>query len=516
MDQQEDKLSEKAGLGPALEPSTTERTAQTVELIQLDHQAVRRDIGPLQIVALGFNIANSWAGVATAFSVALAAGGPVSLIYGNFVSAAMYGSAAVTLAELASVYPTAGGQYHFASIMAPKRFNRSISYACGMVATVSWIICSASVTSITSLCIASIAEFYNGHKATSWQLFLISQALNIVALGYNLFLLKRTQWVHNAAFFLTLSTFVAVSVVCLARGDKQPSSWVWTNFQPSSGWTPAVSFLTGLSTHAYMFGGLDAALHLAEETLDASKTVPKALMSTIGIGFLSGFVFSVAMTYCIPSLDIFANDPLPIYKLWRIASKSNTAGTVFLIVGIAIFTFILVATQQTTSRLLWALARDRGLVFSSHFSKLSPRLGDIPVAALMLDAGLIFLCGCISLGSTAAFNALIGAFSLMQMVSFAFPAALLLYRRRSEKVLPRKRAFRVPEMVGWACNIGTIVAAVVETVFFTFPIALPVTGSSMNYAVVVLAVIAIAMITNWIAFARKHYQGPRIQECLVK
>lgn len=58
-----------------------------------------------------------------------------------------------------------------------------------------------------------------------------------------------------------------------------------------------------------MFGGLDSALHLAEETLDASRTVPKALMSTIGIGFFSGFVFSVAMTYCIPSLDIFANDP---------------------------------------------------------------------------------------------------------------------------------------------------------------------------------------------------------------
>lgn len=171
---------------------------------------------------------------------------------------------------------------------------------------------------------------------------------------------------------------------------------------------------------------------------------------------------------------------LPIYKLWRIASKSDTAGTVFLIVGIFIFTFILVATQQTTSRLLWALARDRGLVFSTHFAKLSPTFGDTPVAALVLDAALIFLCGCVSLGSAEAFNALVGAFSLMQMISFAFPAALLLYRRRSEKVLPLKRAFRVPNVVGWACNIGTIIAAVIETVFFTFPTILPVTGNNMS------------------------------------
>jgi choline transport protein len=153
---------------------------------------------------------------------------------------------------------------------------------------------------------------------------------------------------------------------------------------------------------------------------------------------------------------------------------------VFLVIVIVIFTFILIAIQQTTSRLLWAMARDQGLIYSTRFAKLSPRLGDIPVAALLLDAGLIALCGCISLGSTAAFNALVGVFSMMQMTSFAIPAALLMYRRRSKKVLPRKRAFKVPEAMGWACNIGTVVAAVIETVFFTFPTVLPVTGSNMS------------------------------------
>ncbi|PTB39490.1 hypothetical protein M441DRAFT_59518 [Trichoderma asperellum CBS 433.97] len=506
MDQPDGNPSDKTELGHALESTGSESTQQAVELTQ-----PKRDIGAFQIIALGFNIPNSWLAVAVAFSTALTAGGPVSLIYGNLVITAMYGSAAVTLAELASVYPTAGGQYHFASIMAPKRFNKSISYVCGMIATVSWIICSASVCSVTSLCIAAIAEFYNGFQASAWQLFLISQALNVISLLYNLFLLKKTHWIHDAAFFLTLATFVSVSVVCLARGDKQSSTWLWTSFESSSGWTPVVSFFTGLTTHAYMFGGLDATLHLAEETLDASRTVPKALMSTIGIGFFSGFVFSVAMAYCLPSLDVLANDLVPVYKLWRIASKSDTAGTVFLIIIIIILTYIIAATQQTTSRLLWALARDRGLVFSSQFAKLSPKLGDIPMAALLLDAGLIFVCGCISLGSSAAFNALVGVFSLMQMISFAIPAALLIYRKRSEKVLPRKRAFKVPEMVGWACNVGTIVAAVIETIFFTFPTVLPVTGSNMNYAAVVLAIIAIVMAINWFGFARKHYQGPRIE-----
>jgi hypothetical protein len=32
-----------------------------------------------------------------------------------------------------------------------------------------------------------------------------------------------------------------------------------------------------------------------------------------------------------------------------------------------------------------------------------------------------------------------------------------------------------------------------------------------DYAAVVLAIIAIVMAVNWFAFAKKHYQGPRIE-----
>lgn len=57
-----------------------------------------------------------------------------------------------------------------------------------------------------------------------------------------------------------------------------------------------------------MYGGLDAALHLAEETLNPASAVPRALMATVGIGFLTGFVFSVAMSYCITDLESLLGD----------------------------------------------------------------------------------------------------------------------------------------------------------------------------------------------------------------
>lgn len=160
---------------------------------------MRRDIGLLRIIAIGFNVPNSWLAIAASFSIAIEAGGPVSLIYGTFVACAFYACAGVTLAELASVYPTAGGQYHFTSILAPKKLNRFLAYACGVLSMLSWTINAASVTVIGSQLITSFPQFYNGYMPKQWHLFLLSQALNLFALFYNLFLLKRTNWIHDAA-----------------------------------------------------------------------------------------------------------------------------------------------------------------------------------------------------------------------------------------------------------------------------------------------------------------------------
>lgn len=179
--------------------SSDDNTPGQLEIVHLDTQVVRRDIGPLRIIAVGFNIPNSWVAIAASLSIAIAAGGTVSVIYGTLVSCAFYTCAAVTLAEQASVYPTAGGQYHFASILAPKRFNRFIAYASGIISTLSWAANGASVALMASQLITAFPEYFKGYVPERWHLFLIYQALNVFALIYNIVLFKRTNWIHDAA-----------------------------------------------------------------------------------------------------------------------------------------------------------------------------------------------------------------------------------------------------------------------------------------------------------------------------
>jgi choline transport protein len=51
-----------------------------------------------------------------------------------------------------------------------------------------------------------------------------------------------------------------------------------------------------------MYVGLDASLHLAEECVDAARMVPKAIMSAVGIGFVTAFVYAIAMSYSLNDL----------------------------------------------------------------------------------------------------------------------------------------------------------------------------------------------------------------------
>lgn len=85
---------------------------------------MKKTLGPFAIACVGFNICNSWVGLAATMVIGMQQGGSVTVIYGMMVTLVGLGCSAATMAELASVYPTAGGPYHWTSILAPKRAHR--------------------------------------------------------------------------------------------------------------------------------------------------------------------------------------------------------------------------------------------------------------------------------------------------------------------------------------------------------------------------------------------------------
>lgn len=110
---------------------------------------------------------------------------------------------------------------------------------------------------------------------------------------------------------LTIVLFLATLIVTLARAHPLESNdFVWKNFINYTGWPDGVCFITGLSTSCYMFAGLDASMHMAEEVTNAARTVPKAIMSAVTIGFLTGFPYSIVTLYAITDMDAIINSTM--------------------------------------------------------------------------------------------------------------------------------------------------------------------------------------------------------------
>ncbi|KIW18243.1 hypothetical protein PV08_02531 [Exophiala spinifera] len=473
----------------------------------------KKQFGTITIVSLAFVICNSWAGISGSLQLALLAGGPVTLLYGILISTLVYICIAFSLAELTSVYPTAGGQYHFASILAPKSINRSISYVCGLVSLLSWIAIGSSVTMIPAQQIpALIAAYSHTYSQDSWHVFLIYEGVALVVLLFNLFALKRNPWVHEIGFGLTIALFVISFIAILARSNpKAPNSQVWTAWSNYTGWSDGVCFILGLSTSCFMFIGLDAAMHLAEECTDAARTVPKAVVSAIIIGFCTAFPYTIAVLYGITDLDsILSSAGYIPFETMTQSLRSLSFATVLSCGGIVMAFFALNAVQETASRLTWSFARDNGLVFSTHLERIHPRW-QVPVWSLFATWGILATCGCIFLGSSTAFNALVNSAVVLQQLSFLIPIALLLYQKRDPKFLPSTRAFVLPRGIGFLVNVLAVVFTSVTTVFFSFPLTVPTAASTMNYTSAIIGVALALGVLNWVVHARKHYQGPHLE-----
>lgn len=173
----------------------------------------------------------------------------------------------------------------------------------------------------------------------------------------------------------------------------------------------------------------------------------------------------------------------PALEVFFQATSSKSIATFFTITVSIITLFAITGAQQTASRLVYSFARDDAVVFSRVLSRIHPRW-DVPVWALLFNCFCVFLLGCINLGSTSAFNALVSTGMILSQLSYAFPAALVIYHRAvgtMENVLPvGKGRFKLPSGIGFVANILTVVLALLGLVCYDFPTVLPVAAANMS------------------------------------
>lgn len=146
---------------------------------------------------------------------------------------------------------------------------------------------------------------------------------------------------------------------------------------------------------------------------------------TLSIAFVTGLSYLLSLMFSVQNYGSLADTStgLPLAELfWQATSTRGGAfGLVFMVwvalgpcvIGSQLSEYphgikVALLTPTGTGRVFWAFARDEGLPLSKVWARVNHRLGS-PFNAQLCVAVIVGLLGCIYLGSSTAFNAMMSS-----------------------------------------------------------------------------------------------------------
>ena len=267
---------------------------------------------------------------------------------------------------------------------------------------------------------------------------------------------------------------------------------------------------------------------MVEEMKNGSREAPKAIVMSVYIGAITGFIFLISICFCIGDIDSTANTltGVPLIEIF-LNSTNSVVGACFLSSFFIIITFLANnALLAEGSRVLFAFARDRGLPFSDTFAKVEPKR-QVPVNAIVLAGFVQIVLNSIYFGTITGFNTVIsiateGFCTLFPEIwfilntdipyvdlSYAMPllCRVLAYYTDHVKVVPGPYSLGKSSL--WLNIIG-LVFLVFTSITFNFPTLYPVDKENMNYTSAAIGVIGLISILTWITTGRKSFTGPQV------
>ncbi|KAK4093951.1 hypothetical protein Purlil1_1442 [Purpureocillium lilacinum] len=417
---------------------------------------------------------------------------------------------AASLAEFLSAYPTAGGQYHWVAVISWPKWVPILSWVTGWINVAGWVALVATNALLSSqLIVGVISALHPSYEPQRWHQFLIYIGLTLLSFVINACMNSLLPLIYRGAFIWSIGGFVLVSITVLACAapDYNSAYFVFCDFINQTGWPDGVAWLLGLLQGGLGVTAFDAVAHMIEEIPGASSEGPKIMIVCVGIGTFTGAIFLIVLLFVSGNInDVITSAAGPLLQILIHATNSNAGAICLLMLPLVCLVFATLSVMTTSSRMIFAFARDGGLPASRFFAKVHPRLG-LPLNALILTSGVVIIFGLIFLGSTSAFNAIIAGSVVALDLSYAMPIAVNCLRGRN--TLP-ERKWRLPGWLGWTADIVSLAYISLTTVLFLFPPGLPVTGTNMNYCVVAFAIIVIISVVQWIVDGRKNFTGPRV------
>jgi hypothetical protein len=282
--------------------------------------------------------------------------------------------------------PTSGGQYHWVSEFAPVRVERFLSYVVGWLTFTGWQSAITAIGSIVAGAIQGLISLKNpDYGWERWHTTLLTIAVVGFCAFINVFVARRLPLVES---FLALVHFAGLFIVIIVLWTLAPRNNThnaFLQFSNNGGYpTDGLSFMVGLLPLTLCLLGFDSQVHMAEETEDSARSIPRTIMYSTYINAFLGFLMVITLMYTWGDMADIADSAYgwPFLTIFYNTTGSKAATIAMTMLIIFPLTGSVIACVATASRQTWAFAGDNGVPFSATVSRVSAPLRHAPLAEL--------------------------------------------------------------------------------------------------------------------------------------
>lgn len=124
------------------------------------------------------------------------------------------------------------------------------------------------------------------------------------------------------------------------------------------------------------------------------------MVGCVGIGISTGAIFLVVLLFVAGDINqVITSGAGPLLQI-LINATNNTPGAICLLMfPLVCLAFATISVMTTSSRMIFAFARDGGLPASKVLSRVHPTLG-LPLNALILTTVIVIIFGVINIASS--------------------------------------------------------------------------------------------------------------------
>ncbi|KAK3646441.1 hypothetical protein LTR56_008539 [Elasticomyces elasticus] len=426
---------------------------------------------------------------------------------------------------MASMAPSAGGQYHWISEFAPRKAEKLLSFFIGWLTVLGWQVGLASVCYAVTLQIQGLVVLTNPEFAfQGWHASLMTIAVALCAVFFNTVLVEALPTLEFVMLVLHFAAYFVFIFVLGFMGPSSTSAEVWNSWENENGWSnTGTAVLVGIIAPITTLTSADSVCHLAEELKDASRWLPRVMVAAAASNFAIGFALLVLILYRAGDIDAAVNSPTgqPYIEILLNATQSRKGTAVLVAYIVLALIFCATNVVTTSSRQLFSFARDHGVPFSHQLSQVSEGT-HVPVRAIAATISVTIVLSLILIGSSLAFNIIATLFGVALLGSYLTSISTLVYQRFSGNPLPTTR-FSLG-MFGLPINLATIVfdlfafvmvcaasssfdTTLINSQLF-FPAAPNPTTASMNWAVLIFGAVVIFALTFYFIRTKHIYRSP--------